>query len=94
MNKLDFLKKLAEKHDISQKEADRFLSSFIEVISENLQLFEEDEKLTLTGFGTFEVKQRSARQGKNPRTGNSIDIPAKKVPVFKFSKSFKDVFIS
>ncbi|CCP88374.1 HU family DNA-binding protein [Candidatus Phytoplasma solani] len=94
MSKLEFLRRLAESHGVSQKEADRFLSSFVEVLSQSLQSFEEDEKVTLTGFGTFEVKRRNARQGKNPRTGKNIDIPAKTVPVFKFSKSFKDVFVS
>ncbi|OIJ44856.1 HU family DNA-binding protein [Rice orange leaf phytoplasma] len=93
MNKLEFLRKLAEKNGVSQKEADKFLNNFIEVISQSLQEFKEDEKVTLTGFGTFEVKHRSAREGKNPRTGKTIDIPAKKVPTFKFSKSFKDLFV-
>ncbi|MBS2993759.1 HU family DNA-binding protein ['Santalum album' aster yellows phytoplasma] len=94
MNKLEFLRKLAEKNGVSQKEADKFLNNFIEVISQSLQEFKEDEKVTLTGFGTFEVKNRSARKGKNPRTGKTINIPAKKVPTFKFSKSFKDLFVS
>ncbi|MBS2126340.1 HU family DNA-binding protein ['Fragaria x ananassa' phyllody phytoplasma] len=94
MSKLEFLKKLAEKNGISQKDADKLLTSFVDVIAESMKSFEEEEKVTLTGFGTFEVKSRSARQGKNPRTGKPIDIPAKKVPVFKFSKIFKDIFIS
>ncbi|MBP5835690.1 HU family DNA-binding protein [Candidatus Phytoplasma meliae] len=94
MSKLEFLKKLAEKNGISQKDADKLLTSFVDVIAESMQSLEEEEKITLTGFGTFEVKQRNAYQGKNPRTGKPIDIPAKKVPVFKFSKSFKDIFIS
>ncbi|MGL9687766.1 MAG: HU family DNA-binding protein [Candidatus Phytoplasma sp. TWB_XP] len=94
MNKLEFLRKLAEKNGVSQKEADKFLNNFIEVISQSLQEFKEAEKVTLTGFGTFEVKYRSAREGKNPRTGKTIDIPAKKVPTFKFSKSFKDLFVA
>ncbi|AGL90418.1 DNA-binding protein HU [Candidatus Phytoplasma australiense] len=94
MNTLDFLKILAEKHNVSQKEAAKILDSFVAAIYESVQSFEENEKLTLTGFGTFGAKQRTTRQGKNPRTGETIDIPAKKVPVFKFSKNFKDVFVS
>jgi DNA-binding protein HU-beta len=93
MNKLEFLRKLAKKNGISQKQAYKFFNNFIEVISQSLKEFKENEKVTLTGFGTFEVKHRNARQGKNPRTQQTIDIPAKKVSTFKFGKSFKDLFI-
>ncbi|WP_024563652.1 HU family DNA-binding protein [Candidatus Phytoplasma tritici] len=94
MNKLEFLRKLAEKNGVSKKEAGKFLNNFIEVISQSLKEFQEDKKVTLTGFGTFKVKKRDAREGKNPRTGKTIDIPAKKVPTFKISKSLKDLFVS
>ncbi|PEH36191.1 HU family DNA-binding protein [Candidatus Phytoplasma asteris] len=93
MNKLKFLRKLAEKNGITKKEANKFLNNFIELIYQTFEETEEYKKVTLTGFGTFGAKYRNAREGKNPRTGKTIYIPAKKVPTFKFSKTFKDLFI-
>lgn len=80
MNKAELTKALAEKTDKSQKEAKAFLEAFTETITETLK---SGDKITLVGFGTFDVQQVPARTGRNPQTGAVLQIKAKKKPRFK-----------
>ena len=72
----------------AQKDAEKALAAALDTIVEAVAA---GDKIQLTGFGTFEQRQRNARTGVDPRTGNSIEIPASKVPAFKAGKAFKDV---
>ena len=83
MNKTELIAAVAEKASISKKDADSAVSAVIDTIVEALAA---EEKVQLVGFGTFEVRSRSARQGRDPRTNNPITIPASKVPAFKAGK--------
>ncbi|MGY5453124.1 nucleoid-associated protein HU-beta [Agarivorans sp. MS3-6] len=87
MNKAQLVDKIAEGADISKAAAGRALDSFIEAISETLK---EGDNVALVGFGTFQVKERSARTGRNPQTGAEIQIAAANVPSFKAGKALKD----
>lgn len=87
MNKADIVSAVAERAGLSKKDADKAVAAFTDVIVESLK---SGEKVVLVGFGTFEVKERAARTGRNPRTKQEIQIPASKVPVFKAGKSLKD----
>lgn len=87
MNKADLISKVAEKAELSKKDADKAVGAFIESIQEALKA---GEKVQLVGFGSFEVRERAERKGKNPRSGEEIVIPASKSPVFKAGKAFKD----
>lgn len=87
MNKADIVSAVAERAGLSKKDADKAVAAFTDVIAESLK---SGEKVVLVGFGTFEVKERAARTGRNPRTKQEIQIPASKVPVFKAGKSLKD----
>ncbi len=87
MNKAELISKVAEKAELSKKDADKAVSALIESVQEALKA---GEKVQLVGFGSFEVKARAERKGKNPRTGAEITIPASKSPVFKAGKAFKD----
>ena len=87
MNKTELIAAVAEKAGISKKDADNSVNAVLDVIVETLA---SDEKVQLVGFGTFEVRSRSARQGRDPRTKSPITIPASKVPAFKAGKAFKD----
>lgn len=87
MNKMELVSAIAEKAEISRKDADKVLSATLEAISEAL---EAGEKIQLIGFGSFEVKSREARVGRNPKTREEIQIPASKTPVFKAGKALKD----
>ena len=87
MNKSELVNALSEKTGLSKKDADKFVGSFVETVKEALQ---KEDKVSLVGFGTFEVRQRAARQGINPQTKEKIDIPASKAPVFKAGKALKD----
>ena len=89
MNKAEFVAKVAEKSGLTRKQADAAVAAFTQTVTETLK---EGDKLQLMGFGTFEVKERPARTGRNPATGESIEITASKAPVFKAGKSFKDEF--
>ena len=89
MNKNELISAVAEKSGLSKKDAAAALDSVIAAISESLA---QGEKIQLVGFGTFEVKERAARTGRKPSTGETIEIPAKKSPVFKAGKGFKDQF--
>ena len=87
MNKVELVTKMAEKSNLTKKEAALALDAFIESVEEAL---ENREKVQLGGFGTFETRERAAREGRNPRTKETITIPASTVPVFKAGKEFKD----
>ena len=86
MNKTDFVKAIAEKADFSKKDAEKALNAVLDVITEALT---EGDKIQLVGFGSFEVRDRAARMGHNPRTKEPIEIPATRLPVFKPGKALK-----
>ncbi len=88
MKKTDLIDVIKEKSGLSKKDAEKALNAALEAIVEGVAA---GEKIQLTGFGTFEQRQRNARTGVDPRTGNSIEIPASKVPAFKAGKAFKDI---
>ncbi len=87
MNKSTLIATVAQKSDLSKKDADSAVNAMIDAITDALK---EGDKVQIIGFGTFEVKERPARKGKNPQTGATIDIPASKAPVFKAGKALKD----
>lgn len=87
MNKSELIDVIADKADISKADAARALQGFIEGVTESLST---GDQVALVGFGTFSVKERSAREGRNPRTGDTIQIPASKNPSFKAGKALKD----
>ena len=87
MNKAELYAALAKKTGFSKKDTERCADALIETISEALQ---RGEKVQIVGFGTFEVKERAARKGRNPHTGEEIDVPASKAPVFKAGKMLKE----
>lgn len=87
MNKAELITVMAEKSGFTKKDAEKALKAFIESVDETLA---NGEKVQLVGFGTFEVKQRGERKGRNPKTLEEITIPASKVPVFKAGKELKE----
>ena len=87
MNKGDMVSKVADKTGLTKKDAERALDATFETISESLS---KNEKVQLVGFGTFEVRKRAARKGRNPATGKEINIPETKVPAFKPGKALKE----
>ncbi|UZD43933.1 HU family DNA-binding protein [Selenomonas sputigena] len=87
MNKTELVANVAEKAGLSKKDAEKALGAVIESIEEALV---EGDKVQLIGFGTFEVKDRAARTGRNPQTGKEIKIAASRNPVFKAGKALKD----
>ena len=87
MNKTELIAAVAEKTGLSKKDSDAAVNAVLNTITETLKA---DEKIQLVGFGSFETKKRAARTGLNPRTGESVEIPAKRVAVFKPAKAFKD----
>ena len=89
MNKATLIARMAEKSELSKKQAEAALNAFTDIITEALKA---GDKVQLMGFGTFEIKERAARTGRKPSTGESIEIPAKKIPTFKPGKGFKDEF--
>ncbi len=88
MKKTELIAAIAEQSGLSKKDAEKALSATLDTI---VNAVAAGDKIQLTGFGTFEQRQRNARTGVDPRTGNSIEIPASKVPAFKAGKAFKDV---
>ncbi len=88
MNKTELINAVAEKSELAKKDATKAVDAVFESIMESLK---EGEKVQLIGFGNFEVRDRSARKGRNPQTGEEIDIPASKVPAFKAGKALKDI---
>ena len=87
MNKTELVAAVAAKAELSKKDADAAVKAVIDAVTEALK---DGEKVALVGFGTFEVKTRAARTGKNPRTGEVINIPEAKVPSFKAGSALKD----
>ncbi len=87
MNKTELVAAMADKAGVSKKDAEASLKAFTEVVAEELK---KGEKIQLVGFGTFEVSKRSARTGRNPRTGEEMKIKASKAPKFKAGKALKD----
>ena len=87
MNKVELIAAVAEKAGLSKKDSDKAVAAVLESIVDALA---SGDKVQLVGFGTFEVRAREARTGRNPRTKETIQIPASKQPVFKAGKSFKD----
>lgn len=88
MNKTELVAEIAEKANTSKKEAEVVLRAFTDVVTEQLK---KGEKIQLVGFGTFEVSERSARTGRNPQTGEEMQIAASKAPKFKAGKALKDL---
>ena len=88
MNKTELIAVVAEKSGITKKDAERLLNAAIDAITVSLS---KGEKVQLSGFGTFETKEREARVGRNPHTKESMEIPATRVPSFKASKALKDI---
>ncbi|NDI34346.1 HU family DNA-binding protein [Chengkuizengella sediminis] len=87
MNKSELVTKVAESTELQKKDASKAVDAVFQAISEALQ---SGDKVQLVGFGNFEVRERSARKGRNPQTGEEIDIAASKVPAFKPGKALKE----
>ena len=87
MNKTELIAAVAEKTGLTKKDAEKVINATMEAITAELA---KGEKISLTGFGIFEVKAREARTGRNPRTGETTQIPASKAPAFKAGKALKD----
>ena len=87
MNKAELINAAALKADVSKKDAEAVITAALDAITEALA---ESEKVQLVGFGSFEVKKRAARLGRNPKTKEAIEIPASVVPTFKTGKALKD----
>ena len=84
MNKTEFIAAVAEKAEISKKDSEKALKAFVDVVAEQLKA---GDKVQLVGFGTFEVSERAAREGRNPQTGETMTIAACKAPKFKAGKA-------
>ena len=87
MNKPELIAAVAEKSGLTKKDAERVINATFEAITASL---EQGNKVQISGFGIFEVKEREARIGRNPRTKEAIQIPATRLPAFKASKALKD----
>ncbi|MCK6257522.1 HU family DNA-binding protein [Fictibacillus sp. KIGAM418] len=87
MNKTDLVNTVSEQTQLSKKDATKAVDAVFEAIAETLK---EGDKVQLIGFGNFEVRERAARKGRNPQTGEEIEIAASKVPAFKPGKALKD----
>ena len=87
MNKTELIAAIAVKSNLTKKDSELALTAALEAITEALV---EGDKVQLIGFGTFETKKREAREGRNPRTGETIKVPASKAPIFKAGKALKD----
>ena len=87
MNKTELISAMAEKAEISKKDAEKALTAFTNVVADVLV---DGDKVAITGFGTFEVVERTERQGRNPATGETITIASSKSPKFKAGKALKD----
>ena len=87
MNKTELITAIAVSADISKKDSEKALKAFVDVVTEELK---KGEKVQLVGFGTFEVSERAAREGRNPQTGKTMKIEACKAPKFKAGKALKD----
>ena len=88
MNRTELISAMSEKSELTKGDTEKALKAFIETITEELK---NGGKVQLVGFGTFEVTERAERQGRNPKTGEAITIPASKSPKFKAGKALKDI---
>lgn len=87
MNKQELVAAVAEKAELSKKDAEKALKAFTDTVAEELK---KGEKIQIVGFGTFEVSERAAREGRNPQTGETMEIKASRSPKFKAGKALKD----
>lgn len=87
MNRMELVAAIAEQTELSKKDAEKALKAFTDVVTEELK---KGGKIQLVGFGTFEVSERAAREGRNPQTGATMTIAASKAPRFKAGKALKD----
>ena len=87
MNRMELVAAIAEKSELSKKDAEKALKAFTDVVAEELK---KGEQIQLVGFGTFKVSERAAREGRNPQTGETMQIKASKSPKFKAGKALKD----
>jgi DNA-binding protein HU-beta len=87
MNKAEFIDAVATSAELSRSDATKAVDAMIDTLTESLR---KGDSVTLVGFGTFEVRERAARTGRNPQTGEAIQIKASKAPAFKAGKAFKD----
>ena len=87
MNKSELVYEVTNRLEVTRKEAEDVIDCFLDLIAENLA---NGDKVVLSGFGTFEIRNRVSRSGVNPRTGERIDIPCQKTPAFKVGKILKD----
>ena len=88
MNKTELVAAIADAAELSKKDSEKALKAFVDVVTEELK---KEHKIQLVGFGTFEVSERAAREGRNPRTGETMEIAASKAPKFKAGKALKDM---
>lgn len=88
MNKTELVAAMAEQAEMTKKDAEKALTAFTEVVAKELK---NGGKVQLVGFGTFEVSERAAREGRNPQTGETMKIDASKAPKFKAGKALKDM---
>ncbi|MBE5876948.1 MAG: HU family DNA-binding protein [Lachnospiraceae bacterium] len=87
MNKTELIDALAAKTGLTKKDSEATLNAFVQTVTEQLA---KGDKVSLVGFGTFEVSERAAREGRNPQTGETMKIAASKAPKFKAGKALKD----
>ena len=88
MNRMELVAAIAEKSELSKKDAEKALKAFTDVVAEELK---KGEQIQLVRFGTFKVSERAAREGRNPQTGETMEIKASKTPKFKAGKALKDM---
>lgn len=88
MNKTELVAAIAEQTELSKKDAEKALKAFTDIVADELK---KGEKVQLVGFGTFEVSERAAREGRNPKSGEPMKIAASKSPKFKAGKALKDM---
>ncbi|MCI5701033.1 MAG: HU family DNA-binding protein [Lachnospiraceae bacterium] len=88
MNKTELVAAIAKETELSRKDAEAAVKAFVDVVANELK---KGEKVQLVGFGTFEVSERAAREGRNPQTGETMTIEASKAPRFKAGKALKDI---
>ncbi|HZK17681.1 MAG TPA: HU family DNA-binding protein [Clostridia bacterium] len=90
MNKAELISSVAEKTALTKKDVEKTIGALIETVEETLA---KGEKVQLVGFGTFEIRHRAARKGRNPQTGEEIHIEATRVPVFKAGKTLRNAVV-
>lgn len=88
MNKTELVAAMSKETKLSKKDVEAAVNAFVDVVSKELQ---KGGKIQLVGFGTFEVSERAAREGRNPQTGETMEIQASKAPKFKAGKALKDI---